>query len=481
MREIFLWMLLLLTAAEGMLYGSETTFAWTLTRSGKEVRATVRVQPGHYLYAARTVLTGKAGERALFWHAPAGVPKDGETVYPSGQWHWMTEAPPEAGLTVTAEYQGCSEDGVCYLPGKVTLSGAPEKGDTSPFAVPPFRVLRCSEGVLPPEQMLAFLSDTGTAVPAEPVRASWWWMVLAALAGGIMLNFTPCILPMIPVNLAIIGGSENWKKGLVTASFYGSGMALAYGVLGLAAVLGGARFGFLNGSSWFNFIIAGIFAVLALAMFGVFSLDFSGAAAKLPVRRMQKRGLFLAFFLGVVSALLAGACVAPVLIAVLIFSAETYSSGNPAGLLMPLVLGIGMALPWPAVGAGLAVLPKPGAWMNRVKNLFGIVILAAAGYYAWFGISLLPGRWDPAKEISCFREVLDTGRPAVVEFWASWCKNCRAMEKTTFRDRAVQRALARRPFIRFQAEKFSDPAVRKVLDLCGVKGLPATVIVQGEK
>ena len=84
----------------------------------------------------------------------------------------------------------------------------------------------------------------------------------------------------------------------------------------------------------------------------------------------------------------------------LLFSAELYSGGNYFALGLPFLLGVGMALPWPAAGAGLGVLPKPGRFMVYVKNAFGVVILLAALWYGWLGFTLLPGSFSPEAEMA---------------------------------------------------------------------------------
>ena len=160
-------------------------------------------------------------------------------------------------------------------------------------------------------------------------------------------------------------------RGLV----YGLGITVAYGLLGVIAVLTGSTFGGLAGSWIFNGIAALIFAFLALAMFGFFNFDLSRFGASIQLSGAKYAGIFL---LGAVSATLAGACVAPVLAAVLIRSATLYAEGNHAGLLLPFLLGLGMALPWPFAAAGMALFPRPGAWMIRVKQLLGILILLLA-------------------------------------------------------------------------------------------------------
>lgn len=166
-------------------------------------------------------------------------------------------------------------------------------------------------------------------------------------------------------------------------------MAAAYGILGVAVILTGARFGELNASSWFNFAIAAVFVVLALAMFGLFNLDLSGKVNVKP-SRIKGGKTVVALVMGAVAALLAGACVAPVVIAVLVLAAERFQSGNVLALGLPFLLGVGMALPWPLAGAGLGVLPKPGQFMVTVKYVLGGIILLAALYYGYTGYTLLP-------------------------------------------------------------------------------------------
>ena len=102
--------------------------------------------------------------------------------------------------------------------------------------------------------------------------------------------------------------------------------------------------------------------------------------------------------MGAVAALLAGACVAPVVIQVVLFSSNLYATGTTIALALPFCLGIGMAIPWPIAGAGLAALPKPGMWMVRVKQAFGVFILATAAYYGYEAYSIFANRWvDPAR------------------------------------------------------------------------------------
>jgi thiol:disulfide interchange protein len=141
-------------------------------------------------------------------------------------------------------------------------------------------------------------------------------VILLILLGGIALNLTPCVLPMVPITLAVLGAGTQAKsrgRGMFTGGVYGLAMALTYGLLGMFVVLTGTRFGVINASPLFNIMIAVIFIFMALAMFDIVQVDFtrfrkSGAPAG------ERGKLLTVFLMGVVASLLAGACVAPVVI-----------------------------------------------------------------------------------------------------------------------------------------------------------------------
>src|SRR4030095_15909714 len=174
---------------------------------------------------------------------------------------------------------------------------------------------------------------------------------------------------------------------------YGAAMAFVYGVLGLVVVLTASTFGTINSSPWFNLSIAILFIVLALAMFDLIVIDFSRFSSNIRVSDSVRGSFLVAFGMGAVAALLAGACVAPVVIQVVLFSSDLYATGTRIALALPFFLGIGMAIPWPIAGAGLAALPKPGMWMVRVKQAFGVFILATAAYYGYEAYSIFANRW----------------------------------------------------------------------------------------
>jgi hypothetical protein len=193
-------------------------------------------------------------------------------------------------------------------------------------------------------------------------------------------------------------------------------MAVVYGGLGLIVVLTASSFGTINASPWFNLGIAVLFVLLGIAMFDVINIDFSRYSSSLKGAGSQG-SMGLAFTMGGVAALLAGACVAPVVIQVVLFSSNLYAAGTPAALALPFVLGVGMAIPWPIAGAGIAALPKPGAWMTRIKQAFGVIILGTAVFYGYEAYTLFANRWVDGSEVSSsVQEKLKAGwQPSLVE------------------------------------------------------------------
>lgn len=322
-------------------------------------------------------------------------------------------------------------------------------------------------------------------------------ILLIVLLGGFALNLTPCVLPMIPINLAIIGAgarSGSRRRGLLLGGTYGLAMALVYGVLGLVVILTAGSFGTLNASPWFNLGIALLFVVLGLAMFDVVTIDFSRWSGKF-IPGAHCGSFVLAFSMGAVAALLAGACVAPVVIQVILFSSNLYAKGTQSALALPFFLGVGMAIPWPFAGAGLASLPKPGAWMIRVKQAFGGLIIATAIYYGYLCYEIVSSRTADSSQVAAgASEKLEAGwhtslaeglalaerehKPVLIDIWASWCKNCMTMDQTTLQDAGVKAALDGYVKIKFQADQPDAEAIKPVMQRFHAVGLPAYVILK---
>jgi len=400
---------------------------------------------------------------------------EGENVFVnSAVQKYQLPAPPPSDFQVTVSWQACKE-GFCYLPVTTVLTlGQPEGQQPSdnPLPQPPpgensdlmqllagFEILASDGGYRDSQDLLAWIQN---ARSGQNSRADGWLdrayrfggmalLPFLLLAMGILLNLTPCVLPMIPVNLAILGASnrqgESPRAGFLLGGAYGLSMAIVYGVLGVIVVMTGSRFGALNSSPWFNWAVALVFVALALAMFDVFLLDFT--RFRPAAGRFQRGSLLAAIFMGAMSALLSGACVAPVLLWVLVLSADLYVQGNHLALLLPFLLGLGMGLPWPFLGAGLAKLPRPGAWTVWVKRAFGLLMLLMAVSYLWLGFrllhtageeDLLPG-WRADLQ-TALAEAQANSQDVLLEFWGQACRSCALMKKTSWQAPPVVEALS---------------------------------------
>ena len=224
-------------------------------------------------------------------------------------------------------------------------------------------------------------------------------ILLLVLIGGLALNLTPCVLPMIPINLAIIGAgaqAQSRGRGFLLGSAYGGAMALVYGVLGLIVILTAGTFGTINSSPWFNLGIAILFVVLGAGDVRPVAdrlLQYSTRFARQRHSRQRPARVQHGRSCGAAGRRLCRARRDPGG-AVL---EQPLRHGHVVALALPFCLGIGMAIPWPIAGAGLAALPKPGMWMVRVKQVFGVFILRRRLYYGYEAYALFANRWvDPA-------------------------------------------------------------------------------------
>jgi len=417
----------------------------------------------------------------------------------------LTVAPPDARLTRSrpdvfdhiAFGSGSAPVVATTLPVTKPIGSG---GDDGLAQLRDFTVVASTGGYRSVDDFLTFIKNAESGVKEE----GWFEgrgplaILLLVFLGGLALNLTPCVLPMIPINLAIIGAGAkagSRSRGFVLGAVYGAAMALVYGVLGVIVITTASTFGTINASPWFNLGIAIVFVALALAMFDVLTIDFSRFAGLAGASGSGKGSVALAFGMGAIAALLAGACVAPVVIQVVLFSSDLYSKGTVLALGLPFLLGIGMAVPWPIAGAGLTALPKPGAWMVRVKQAFGVFILATAAYYGYLAYGLFADRWVDATEVASsveekvkagwhasLAEGLDVAmreqKPVLLDMWATWCKNCVVMDRTTLADPAVTKALEGYVKIKYQAEQLDEHPARTVVERVKAVGLPTYAILR---
>nr|WP_313371299.1 protein-disulfide reductase DsbD [Achromobacter animicus] len=358
-----------------------------------------KVAPGYYMYR----------ERFAIAISPADATTLGEAVYPKGEVKYdptfekdmevfhkdvTIRVPVGAGgqpFTLTLTGQGCADAGLCYPPMDSTVKLTPVAGG---YAVAGTGL----GGALAPQAAsggLSALVNAGDTGLADALGGLGWIKTAGVfLVLGLLLAFTPCVLPMIPILSSIVlGGAQQERpsrgRGLALAATYVLGMSVVYTALGVAAGLSGAGLAAWLQTPWILTLFAILLTVLALAMFDVFTFQMpSGVQAMLSERSSRVPGgrYTGALVMGALSALIVGPCVAAPLAGALLYISQTGDVLLGGSALFAMAWGMGV--PLLIVGASSsALLPKAGAWMDGVKRLFGMLLLATAW---WMLIPVVP-------------------------------------------------------------------------------------------
>lgn len=208
--------------------------------------------------------------------------------------------------------------------------------------------------------------------------------------GGLLTSLTPCVYPLIPITVGVFGARQAKSRGhaVVLTSAYVVGMGVVFSALGVLAALSGKAFGSSLGNPWVVAGLAVFLLILASSMFGAFELALPAAWAT-KLNAVGGSGLLGAGLMGSVSGFIAAPCTGPVLTGVLAFVARSQSPALGALLLFIYALGVGV--PFFLIGAFTVRLPKGGAWMEGVKSIFGIALVALA-------FSLLRDPFPPLRE-----------------------------------------------------------------------------------
>ncbi|MDD1622045.1 MAG: protein-disulfide reductase DsbD [Methylococcaceae bacterium] len=341
---------------------------------------TWNIADGYYLYRQKFKFVSlspdiKIGEPVL----PEGLTKQDKhfgtvKVYRT---HLEAELPIRRQLTTPKKlvlevtFQGCADAGVCYMPiQKVISLDLPEPAITG------------GSDTFHPNQQSPFIAEHDR-IAASLTKSSAWLTILSFLGFGLLLAFTPCILPMIPIISGIVAGHGEdltTQRAFTLSLSYVLASALTYSLFGMIAGLFGSNLQALFQLPWVILIFSGIFVLLALSLFGVFRLRFPFSLQyKIAALGAKYRGghLLGAAAMGMFSTLAVGPCVTAPLAGVLLFIGQ---SGNPVlGGLALFALGLGMGMPLLIIGTSAGkLLPKAGPWMNIMHTLFGLGLLAVA-------------------------------------------------------------------------------------------------------
>jgi cytochrome c-type biogenesis protein len=210
---------------------------------------------------------------------------------------------------------------------------------------------------------------------------------LAAYLGGLVISFTPCTYPLIPVTAGFIGAhaSSSRFRGFILSLFYVGGLAFTYSLLGGAAALSGRLFGQMQTTPWTYFIMANLCLVMGLSMLDVFTISLP-VPQKMMIMTGQsnKKGFLNSFLLGAVSGVVIGPCTAPALGVLLGYVAVKTNLLLGMTLLFVFAFGMGTLLIVVGTFAGIiAALPKSGPWMKKIKFAFGLILIGAAEYFLY--------------------------------------------------------------------------------------------------
>lgn len=348
-----------------------------IAKDAQTLEANFTVAPGHYLYRDRIkfeITVPNSGNISSV-DLPKGALKDDPTFGQTEVYHHDLVATikltnTQNPVTLLATYQGCSEKGLCYAPIKKTLTvDLPSLGVATPAAT------------------------TSDGKAASLLKSGKLWLIIAGFFGfGLLLSLTPCVLPMIPILSSIIVGRNAHPDRLHAFNlslFYTLGMALTYTLMGIAAGLSGQLISNALQNPWALGFGAFVFVLLALSMFGLYELQLPSALESRIANltnRIKGGHFFGVFVMGTLSALILSPCVAAPLAGALLYISKTHDVILGGAALF--ALSIGMGVPLLFIGASArTVLPKPGPWMNAVRDFFGVVMLGMA---IWLIAPIIP-------------------------------------------------------------------------------------------
>ncbi len=289
---------------------------------------------------------------------------------------------------LTAVSQGCADVGVCYVPVeqkaelRLASIGA-VAGDSGASDGALSRLFSGSRDAKPAADAAGAKGED--TLIAELFRGETWLLIASFFGFGLLLSFTPCVLPMVPILSGIIvgrGAHMTRTHGLLLSGVYVLGMAITYALAGVAAGVSGTLLSAALQNPWVLGAFALLFVVLALSMFGFYELQLPTALQSRLAdasNRLHGGHYTGVFAMGVLSALIVGPCVAAPLAGALLYISQ--SGDGVLGGLALFAMALGMGVPLLAVGASAgALMPRAGPWMGTIKRFFGVVLIAVAIY-----------------------------------------------------------------------------------------------------
>ena len=359
----------------------DQAFSFNFDQQSNKLHINFAISEGYYLYRHQFKFTAKNAVLSTV-DLPKGIDHEDEffgiqQIYTEQLSFTINVEQATENASVTIRYQGCAEKGLCYPPTKQVIALESLTSTNVSAAL----------SALTPENNNASVTEQKASSSEQHQLAdmlkqdSLLLTLIAFFAGGLLLSFTPCVFPMYPILTGIIvgqGKSLTTKKAFTLSFFYVQGMAVTYTLLGIVVALAGAQFQAVFQHPFILIALSVLFVFLALSMFGVFNLALPASwQNKLnSISNNQKGGSITGvIMMGVISGLVASPCTTAPLTGALLYISQTGDVVLGASALYALSLGMG--LPLLILGSsGGKLLPKAGAWMNVIKNIFGLLLLA---------------------------------------------------------------------------------------------------------
>ena len=368
----------------------DQAFSFNFDQQNDQLHINFDISEGYYLYRHQFKFTANNVNYSTI-DLPVGIDHKDEffgvqQIYKEQLNFTINLVEVDENSSITIRYQGCAEKGLCYPPTKKVISlNSLDKTSNDGAAV--FSALTKVNDNASLTEQKPINNTQGTSSSEQHQLAdmlkqdSLIVTLVAFFAGGLLLSFTPCVFPMYPILTGIIvgqGKALTTKKAFTLSFFYVQGMAITYTLLGIVVALAGAQFQAIFQHPFVLVALSILFIFLALSMFGIFNLALPASwQNKLNnISNKQKGGSIAGVaMMGVISGLVASPCTTAPLTGALLYISQTGDVVLGASALYALSLGMG--LPLLILGSsGGKLLPKAGAWMNIIKNIFGLLLLA---------------------------------------------------------------------------------------------------------
>ena len=361
----------------------DQAFPFNSYQQGDRVFLDWQVKDDYYLYQHRISVSGEnvtLGDIEMRDGEPHKDEFFGEVnIYTTPLFVEVPLANYQDGARLIVQYQGCAKAGFCYPPETRVIDLTSFDFQDSAAVIP-----QQTATTTPVEQATASTTAVKPVSSESNLAASLsdnWWTPVLFLALGVGLAFTPCVLPMYPILTSIVLGSGklSHSRALGLAFIYVQGMALTYTLLGLVVASAGMQFQAAMQHPYVLIGLSVLFVALALSMFGLYSLQLPSSVQTWlnNLSNKQQGGSSLGVFaMGAISGLVCSPCTTAPLSGALLYVAQSGDLVTGGVALYALALGMGIPLMLVAV-FGNKLLPKAGNWMDRVKTLFGFVLLAA--------------------------------------------------------------------------------------------------------